>query len=100
MLLARLENGQRFPVARNLPSPHKEKQIPLHNGRPQLEIGWDDEIAAARMEGTLHKKSWERPRPSLQAGAGSKAIWPAPLPSRQKSSDSPTIFHRSYPATL
>src|SRR5882724_8921454 len=99
MLLARLENGLRFPVARNLRSPRKGKQSPSRNERPQSGIERADEIIVARKEEPPRRKSWERPQPCPKAGSRSRAIWPFCPVRRQRSSDDPTTFHHSYAAT-
>lgn len=98
MLLARLENGLRFPVARNLRSPHKGKQSPSRNERPQSGIERADEIIVAWKEGPPRRKSWERPQPCPKAGSGSKVIW-LPYPEdRQRSSGGPTTFRHNRQA--
>src|SRR6266481_1701471 len=99
MLLARLENGLRFPVARNLRSPHKGKQSPSRNARQRSEIlsggGTNVELTGRRPR----RKSWERPQPCPKAGSGSKVIW-LPYPQdRQRSSGGPTRFLHSGRAT-
>src|SRR5213082_2240522 len=98
-LLARSENEPPFPGKPDSKSFHKGTRIPSHNERRRSEIGWDDEIIAARKGGTPQKRSWERPLPCLEAGSGSKVIWPVCRQDWQRSSGGPTTFPRKHPAT-
>src|SRR4029077_2803802 len=98
MLLARLENGLRFPVARNLRSPRKGKQSPSRSARQRWESERVDEIIVLQKEGPPRRRSWERPQSCPKAGSGSKVIW-LPYPQhRQRSSGGPTRFRHNRQA--